>query len=237
MKSLLDALEYKKRDMHLYVLLISAPLLLTLYWYYGNARFLLKIVPAFQNNAAGDIYAHIMQFASFFLLTFLLPLVYIKFIRRESPAEYGLQMGDKRYGFLFVLIAVPLIVAPLIYIAAGMPDIRAEYPLSKALYQHREWVLWYELAYVVFYYIAWEFFFRGFLLFGIKKYWGAMPAVLIQTISSCLIHLGKPDGEILGSIVIGILFGAIALRTRSIWYVFILHAAIGVLTDVFVMLR
>ena len=237
MKTLIDALDFKKQESHLYILLLSAPLLLTLYWYYGSAGFFMRHIPTLRLSEGGEIYAHMLQFGAFFLLTFIVPLVYIKGVRKESLREYGLQIGDKRYGFLFVLIAVPLIVTPLIYIAAGMPDIRAEYPLTKALYQHREWVLWYELAYVVFYYIAWEFFFRGFLLFGIKKYWGAMPAVLIQTISSCLIHLGKPDGEILGSIVIGILFGAIALRTRSIWYVFILHAAIGVLTDVFVMLR
>jgi membrane protease YdiL (CAAX protease family) len=57
---------------------------------------------------------------------------------------------------------------------------------------------------------------------------------MIQTISSCLIHLGKPESEIIGSIVVGILFGVIALRTRSIWYVFLIHAGIGVLTDLFI---
>jgi len=237
MKTLIKALDFKKQESHLYILLLSAPLLLTLYWYYGSADFFLQHNPTLRSAQTGEIYAHMLQFAAFFLLTFIVPVVYVKAVRKESLREYGLQMGDKRYGFLFVSIAVPLLVVPLIYIAAGMPDIRAEYPLSKTLYQYRQWLFWYEAAYVVFYYIAWEFFFRGFLLFGIKKYWGAMPAVLIQTISSCLIHLGKPDGEILGSILIGILFGAIALRTRSIWYVFILHAAIGVLTDVFVLLR
>jgi len=237
MKTLLDALELKKEDMHLYILLLSAPLLLTLYWYYGNADFFLRMIPVLQSGYPGDIYSHIMQFAAFFLLTFIVPVLYIKLYRKESLSAYGVQIGDGRFGLRFVLIAVPFIVVPLIYIAAGMPDIRAEYPLARVLFERREWLFWYELAYVIFYYIAWEFFFRGFLLFGIKKYWGAMPAVLIQTISSCLIHLGKPDGEILGSILIGILFGAIALRTRSVWYVFILHAAIGVLTDLFVLLR
>jgi membrane protease YdiL (CAAX protease family) len=62
-----------------------------------------------------------------------------------------------------------------------------------------------------------------------------MNAILIQTISSSLIHLGKPEGEILGSIIVGIIFGAIAIRTRSFLYVFILHATIGVLTDIFIL--
>ena len=95
--------------------------------------------------------------------------------------------------------------------------------------------LWiYEIAYVLLYYIAWEFFFRGFILFGLKTKFGAINAILIQTISSCLVHIGKPEGEIIGSIIVGVIFGVIVLRTRSIWYVVLLHAAIGVLTDLFI---
>jgi sensor histidine kinase regulating citrate/malate metabolism len=53
-------------------------------------------------------------------------------------------------------------------------------------------------------------------------------------IAACV---GTDDGEIIGSIFVGILFGAIALRTRSIWYTFILHASLGILTDLFVIWR
>jgi membrane protease YdiL (CAAX protease family) len=118
--------------------------------------------------------------------------------------------------------------------SSGMQSIRNEYPLARILLSHHEWFFAYETAYVIFYYVAWEFFFRGFLLFGLKDRFGNMNAVLIQTISSCLVHIGKPESEIIGSLIVGIIFGAIALRTRSFWYVFILHAAIGVLTDYFI---
>ena len=93
----------------------------------------------------------------------------------------------------------------------------------------------YEAAYVLLYYTAWEFYFRGFLLFSLKDRFGAMEAVIIQTVPSCLIHLNKPPGELFGSIVVGIVFGALAVRTGSFWYGWILHAAIGVLADLFVL--
>ena len=109
-----------------------------------------------------------------------------------------------------------------------------EYPLAKSLLSDQSNLLLYQSAYIIFYYFGWEFFFRGFLLFGLKDRFGDINAILIQTISSCLIHIGKPEGEILGSIIIGILFGIIALRTRSIWYVFLIHAAIGVFLDLFI---
>ena len=53
--------------------------------------------------------------------------------------------------------------------------------------------------------------------------------------ASSLLHIGKPEGEILGAIPIGLLFGWFALRTRSIWYGWAVHASIGVLTDLFIL--
>jgi len=165
---------------------------------------------------------------------FLVPVLTIKFVFNKNMADFGFSTGDRAYGLKTILISVPLLVIPLIFIASKMSDVRAEYPMAKLILTRHDLIFWYEASYVLFYYIAWEFFFRGFLLFGLKDRFGSMNAVLIQTISSCLIHIGKPEGEILGSIIIGIIFGAIALHTRSIWYVFILHALIGVLTDIFI---
>ncbi|HHH55016.1 MAG TPA: CPBP family intramembrane metalloprotease [Bacteroidetes bacterium] len=49
-----------------------------------------------------------------------------------------------------------------------------------------------------------------------------------------MVHIDKPEGEIFGSILAGIVLGIIAIRTKSIWYVIILHATIGILTDLFI---
>jgi membrane protease YdiL (CAAX protease family) len=236
-KSLFAALEYKRKDLDTYLILLSAPLLLTIYWYYGSADNFLKYIPAWSGAANGEFYAHVAQFFSFFVLMFVIPFLFIKLHLKKPLSDFGFGLGDIKYGTAFTIIAIVGLVLPLIYIASGMPDIQQEYPLAKILHERFDLIVWYELAYVLFYYVAWEFYFRGFLLFGLKDKLGVMNAVLIQTISSCLIHLGKPDGEILGSILIGIIFGAVALRTRSFWYVFILHATIGVLTDLFVIFR
>lgn len=236
MKSLIKAVEFDKNQINTYLILLSAPLLLTVYWYYGSAESLGNYFPYLRNDDLFDFYSHIWQFFSFFILTFIIPLIFIKTRLKLPLSDFGFGLGDFKFGLKFILITIPLLVVPLIFLSSKMPDIQREYPLAKLLHTHHELIFWYETAYILFYYIAWEFFFRGFLLFGLKKRFGAMNAILIQTISSCLIHLGKPDGEIIGSIIIGIIFGALALRTRSFWYVLILHAAIGVLTDIFILL-
>lgn len=234
MKTYWQALKFDKRDIHIYWLLISAPILLTLYRYYGYPDAFFRF---FGDSGISEIYSRFWQFGIFFLLMMVIPLLSTRFFKELDLSAMGLGLGEYKTGLKLVIVAIPFIVLPIIYFAADMPELRSEYPLAKILLQDHSWILTYELSYIFFYYIAWEFFFRGFLLFGLLPKFGAMNAVLIQTISSCLIHIGKPEGEIIGSILVGIMFGAIALRTRSIWYVFLIHAAIGVMTDLFIIFK
>ncbi len=226
-------LDFTKYDIHYYVMLLSAPVLLTLYRYHGYPQYFYSYFPQFIEQSDGDLYARFWQFVVFFVLMFMVPVAYIKLVMKRPLSDFGFGPGDIKWGSKW-LITIPVLVVPLIYVSAKMPDVRAEYPLAKSLLTDQSHLLVYELGYIVFYYIAWEFFFRGFLLFGLKERFGAVNAILIQTISSCLVHIDKPEGEIIGSIFIGILFGMIALRSRSIWWVFLLHISIGVLTDLFI---
>ncbi|MCP5103389.1 MAG: CPBP family intramembrane metalloprotease [bacterium] len=234
MKQLLDGFKVAKEDVNSFILLLSAPVLLTLYYYHGYASHFPEYFPALKEHPLVEFFGVLWQFGIFFVLLFLVPLFIIKFRLKKPLKHFGFSLGDKKFGFRLVLVTLPFIVAPLIYLGSRMPDLQAEYPLAKLLLQRHDLVPAYELAYVLLYYFAWEFFFRGFLLFGLRERYGDMAAILIQTGSSCLIHLGKPESEIIGSIVVGIIFGVIALRTRSFWYVFFIHAGIGVLTDLFI---
>lgn len=225
-----NTLDFSWKDIHIYILLLSAPVLLTIYRYHGYPQNL-KIIYDF--GFAKDQTISINQFIIFFILMFLLPVLYIKLVVKKRLSDFGWGLGNVKLGLKFLLL-IPLVIVPAIYFAAQMPDVRSEYPLAKSLLQDQTHLWFYELAYVLFYYVAWEFFFRGFLLYGLKDKFGAVSAILIQTISSCLVHIDKPEGEIIGAIIVGLIFGYIALRTRSIWYVFLLHASIGVLTDLFI---
>lgn len=224
---------YHKEDLRYYVMLLSAPVLLTLYRYHGYPQYFYRYFPKMAELPGSDVIAAYWQFGVFFLLLFVLPVLYIKYGLKQSLAQYGWGLGDVKYGAKW-LITIPLLVVPLIFIASKMPDLRSEYPLAKSLLSNQSSLFVYESAYVFFYYVAWEFFFRGFLLFGLRERYGDVGAILIQTISSCLVHIDKPESEIIGSIVVGILFGMIALRSKSIWYVFLIHASIGVLIDLFI---
>jgi len=234
MRAFIDGFKLQKKDIDAFILLLSAPLLLTLYYYHGYASHFTEYFPGLSGHPLAGFFGTLWQFGVFFVLVFLVPLFFVKARFKASLRDFGFSLGDKRFGFRFIFVVIPLLVVPFIYLGSRFPDLQAEYPLAKVLLQRHDLVIWYEMAYVIFYYVAWEFFFRGFLLFGLRDKYGDMAAIMIQTVSSCLIHLGKPESEIIGSIVVGIIFGVLALRTRSFWYGFFIHVAIGVLTDIFI---
>lgn len=204
------------------VVLVSAPVLLTLWRYHGIAK-----------DPYGPIDACYVQFLSFFVLAGILPAFYA-WISGARPSELGLGAGDVRGG-LKLLLVMSMLAVPAVYAASRIADVRTEYPMCKVLHAQRDLVVWYELAYAGLFYTAWEFYFRGFLLFGLKPELGATNALLIQTMASSLLHIGKPEAEILCSIPVGLCLGWFALRTRSIWYAWALHAWVGVLMDLFIL--
>ncbi len=234
MKKLFKAFGFDKKDIDTYIILLSAPLLLTLYVCFGEAKNFTNIFSSYTANPLSDYYGHIYQFIAFFVLVGIIPFLYLTLKIRKPLGDFGFGFGDAKFGLIFALISIIVIILPMIYFSAKMPDLRAEYPMAKILLTRRGLIFQYELAYVIFYYTAWEFFFRGFILFGLKDKVGAMNAILIQTISSCLVHIGKPNGEIIGSIIFGIIMGVLALRTRSIWYPFLIHISMGIMTDIFI---
>jgi membrane protease YdiL (CAAX protease family) len=227
---------YDSKHINTYVVLLSAPLLLSIYRARGAAAHFGDWFPGFAGHPLEELLAVLYQWSAFFILVGLIPAIYAHMKMKTSIRDLGGGLGDRRFGSIFVAITLPLIILPLAYVSSNVPEVIMEYPLAKVLFSWPQMVVWYELAYVLIYYTAWEFYFRGFLLFGLESVFGGVSAILIQTISSTLVHIGKSEGELMGSIVAGVVLGALALRTRSFWYGFIIHACLGVFVDLFVLM-
>jgi membrane protease YdiL (CAAX protease family) len=222
-----------RREVDLWIVLLSAPLLLTLWRHHGQASQFPAGLLGLEGAPHRELYAVLWQFASFAALCLAAPILFLTLRMKRPMAETGFGLGDRRFGLKVLAAALPA-VALMAFLSSRMADVRAEYPLLKLLHARPGLFPLHAAAYALLYYVAWEFYFRGFLLFPLRDVYGGAAAVLIQTVSSCLVHLGKPEGETLGAIPFGILTGVLALRTRSFWYGFVLHAALGILTDFFI---
>ncbi len=158
----------------------------------------------------------------------VIPLACI-LIMRDDLARFGLGWGDVRYGLMAVLFVTPIFVIATC-IGSGDQQLQEFYPLAgnaigKDLESFGIWIL----AYACFY-ISFEFFYRGFLLFGADDL-DLIHGFLLQLACCVLIHAGKPFAETLASIPASILFAWITIRSRSIIYAFLIHFAVGIAND------
>jgi uncharacterized protein len=211
------------------VVLIFAALVPALHRCFGSMEFARLNFPGVSDY--GSVF---YMFGAAFLLMGVLPFLTIRFIFHESAKDYGLRLGDWHSGLALAVLLFILISILMLYPSSQTAEMRSFYPFDKSAGDSLGSFLRLELSRGLFFYTAWEFFFRGFLLFGLRDQFGDWGAICIQTIPSCLWHIGLPTGEILASILAGIVFGIIALRTRSIFWVFWLHFLIGTATDFFI---
>lgn len=165
----------------------------------------------------------------FFLL--FVPCLVIVYGFRESVADYGLVskgfLADTKLG-----ISLYLLMLPLLILVTYFQSFQDYYPMYGGSSSDLKLLLLYELTYGL-YFIGWEFFFRGFLLFGVEKKFGLYSVFLWASLFTAM-HFGKPGPESMGAIVCAVVLGYIAYKTRSIWAGVVAHATVAVTLDLLV---
>lgn len=223
-------LEYNKKNL---VLWISSVVLMVMLVYPGAASSFEIFFPGQATLPEYDLdwYRYFYHHSATFILFFLIPAVVVLFVFREKLSEYGLCVGDYRFGIKATLISFVVLPLPL-YFNSFDGGFLKEYPLSMKSMESPGMFAYWSLGYLL-YYVGWEFFFRGYMNFGFKKSLGTFNALWIQTLASTIIHIGKPAGETWGAIPGGIYMGLLAFRTRSIIWPLLFHLYLGLLNSYF----
>lgn len=146
------------------------------------------------------------------LLYLVLSLLLIIFVLRKSPVAYGFTFGEWKAGLALTLIGMA-ISTPIIWWAVQSPNMQAYY--AYALSPLTPLLTFADL-------IGWEFLFRGLLLFGYARAFGAN-ALWLHSVPFAFAHLGKPPLETLSTLFGGFIFGLVAWRTKSFIYPFLIH--------------
>jgi uncharacterized protein len=156
----------------------------------------------------------------------LIPGTVIALVLRRPLADYGVRVrGILPHGWIY--LAMLLLIAPAVVIASYTAPFQATYPFYRVDPGERLWPnfwLW-ELLYAS-QFVGIEFFFRGFLLHGLKHRMG-YTAVWASVVPYTMIHFEKPLAECLGAIVAGWALGTLSLRTGSMWWGAAIHTAVA----------
>ena len=213
------------------IVLLGASVLLTLYRFIGRRRvFTQYFGKFFLQHPLRRIFPYFYWFWMSAVTLLLLPILVVKFGIKDKVRDYGFHLTQGKLGWGFV-IGGWLLMLPLIALVLQIfPAFQQKYPLSDVAGTNWKIFIAYEVSYGV-YMFCWEFFFRGFMLFGLERRFGNY-TILIQTIPFVVKHGTKPFAEAMGSVVAGLVLGAIALETRSFIYGAAIHWLVALSMDV-----
>ncbi len=180
------------------------------------------------------IQPYLYWFASSAVLYGLIPLGAVLLLPGERLRDFGVGLGDWKVG-LGIAAVFFLVMLPLVALVSHTGAFEHTYPLCQGAL--KSWGLFaaYEVGYVL-YFIAWEWLFRGFLLFGMYERIRGH-AIWVTLIPFALMHVGKPEAEAFGAIVAAIALAVLAIRTRSFWWGALLHASVAFTMDLIIALR
>jgi membrane protease YdiL (CAAX protease family) len=177
----------------------------------------------------------LVHYAASAVLLAVVPVLVTRWIGGLRLRELGLGLGRWREGLGWLVVGIPLaIVAGRM--AAGQPAMQAVYPLDPSVSPSLGAFLPYALS-AFLYFGGWEVLFRGVLLFGLAARFGAANANITQSGLAVTAHFGRALNETFSALPGSLAFGFVALRTRSIWYVAIIHWTLGMSMEWFLLAR
>jgi len=217
------------------VVLLSIPLVMTTFWYFGRSGFyqqhLEALVPP--DWPLRRLYPFFYFSLSSVALRLLLPLMLIRFLLRRSPGEYGFGPPSSfQYTWAYGLLW--LAVLPFIAHAAGLPSFQQRYPFcGDAILQDGAVPVVDFLVYQAFYglvFLSGEGYWRGFVVFGLRRHLGDL-GILVMVTPYVMSHYGKPAAESYAAILTGLVLGFLALRHGSFWLGVAVHWAAALAMD------
>jgi membrane protease YdiL (CAAX protease family) len=231
----------------------SAIVVLFVWGHHGNLELLRRFIPGWCGLDGACVHhyprpAHglawfqeLVSFVAGFALLVLVPLALIRYGLRRPFADFGLGLpppGRRREAAVVTVVLLAASIPSMVF-AARDAAMRGVYPFCPQFSSPLDFAS-YEVAYLLFF-VAIEFMFRGYLLFGLAERDGegragtlGASSVHVSALTYTVWHHGKPLMESGGTLLWGVVTGALVLRMRSIWPVVLVHWTMNVVLDLLI---
>ena len=170
------------------------------------------------------------RYTGFFFFGFI-PAVVLFILFPHNAAYYGLGFSNLPESLLWAAI-IGGICVPVQSKASRKPAITIQYPQIRAKLWSRRLIIKNFLGWII-YLIAYEFMFRGLLLFGLQEFFGVWPSIMLSTLIYSVSHIPKGKNETLATIPFGIILGYLTIVTGTIWLAFFVHLIFASSNDYF----
>jgi membrane protease YdiL (CAAX protease family) len=176
-------------------------------------------------------FGHLVRWALVSIFGYVVfPVLTIKLILKKRIRDFGLRFRGIGGSWKVYVLLYGLSV-PFILFASTQANFLATYPFYSLIPGEAWWPylwLWWGLYAAQF--VALEFFFRGFMVHGLKLRMG-VTSVFVMVVPYVMVHFAKPPLEALSAIVGGTVLGYLSLKTKSVWWGAGVHIAIAATMD------
>ena len=240
-KEFLDSADGVKIDARAITILVSVAVMLTLQHYLLSGDSFVSVAlwarstyPELAANLFSEANLHLsyLLFWAFgqTVLYLAVPVIQIVWFFRQPLSDYGLKLRGLA-SLWSLYLAMLAVMVPIVLMVSKTESFQATYPFYRLAGEEPLWPrFWIWEATYFLQFIGLEFFFRGYLLHGVKRRFGAY-AIFVMMVPYCMIHFGKPMPETFAAIAAGIILGFMSLKTRSIWMGAVLHISVALTMD------
>lgn len=161
----------------------------------------------------------------------IIPVLFIFILPRLSLQDYGLRFAfqEPPAWWSYLLILAILIAS---YFWSSTPGNLVRYPQIRIKTWTPGLLTISGISWVIFL-IAYEFLFRGILLFAsldVLDYW---PAIALNCTLYAFAHFNKGPGEIVGTIPLGLILCHLTVQTGNIWSAVVIHSVMALSNEWF----
>jgi membrane protease YdiL (CAAX protease family) len=221
-----------KQDYFHPVISLSVTLICFLFYHFitSSASLFEEIKKRYGINRIKELWIYLRQITGFIFLG-VVPLLVVLIILREKLSTYGLGFSINNRAFFYTLI-VAFIIITINFFASKSPVNLKNYPLIKTKVWDVRLLILSSSGWII-YLLAYEFLFRGFLLFTCIQYFGIWPAIIINIMVYSLAHIPQGLNETLGAVPFGLVLCYLVLLSGTIWPAFILHFILAISNEWF----
>ena len=214
------------------VISLSASLICFLFYHFitNSGSLYDKFQKKYGITRAQEFWIHFRQITGFIFLG-VIPFLVVLIILRGKLKVYGLSLSFNSEVLCYTVILSILIVS-INFFASKSPVNLKKYPLIKTKIWNLKLLLISLLGWII-YLLAYEFLFRGFLLFTCIQSFGIWPAIIINIMVYSLAHVMQGLNEAAGAVPFGLILCFIVVLSGTIWPAFLLHVVLAISNEWF----
>jgi membrane protease YdiL (CAAX protease family) len=223
-------MNFKPDDLRISLIIIGTLVFFYIYHYMAHSAVMEKWIYKNTTGITSELRMFLFRKLSGFIFLGVMPSILYFSMNKGAFARFG-------FSYTYILDNIFIITGMVTLIAILLFFRHRKNPALNTLQiKTNRWsstLMIFDILGWSLYLLAYEFLFRGILLFECNDHFGFLPAVVINVAIYSAIHMVNGKEQAVGAIFFGAVACYLTLHTGTIWIAFFMHIALSGFSDYF----